>query len=159
VFLVPDHERTVFASFDRIRDLPAPRLAVFREPAWIDRLKALVPNAEVIGVDSIPAFVNAPAGWFDAMFTGFDRASAYSLLYPQFTAVVPEPGLGSVPIAMIVPVGEEALLDVVNAGVEVGTASGAFKEKLDYWIHGKGTQLERSPRWSVARDVLGWWQD
>jgi hypothetical protein len=38
-------------------------------------------------------------------------------------------------------------------------ASGVFTEKLDYWIHGKGAELERGPRWSIARDVLGWWQD
>jgi ABC-type amino acid transport substrate-binding protein len=158
-FLTPDENRNVFASLDRIRELPAPRIAVFREPAWIDRVKALVPNAEVIGVESIPEFVGAPAGRFDAMFTGFDRASAFSLMYPQFAPVLPEPGLGSVPIAIIVPTGEEALLDTMNAAVEVGTASGVFAEKLDYWVHGKGAALERRPRWSIGRDVLGWWRD
>jgi ABC-type amino acid transport substrate-binding protein len=158
-FLTPDEKRHVFASLDRIRELPAPRIAVFREPAWIDRVKALVPNAEVIGVESIPEFVGAPAGRFDAMFTGFDRASAYSLMYPQFAPVLPEPGLGSVPIAIIVPTGEEALLDTMNAAVDVGTASGVFAEKLDYWVHGKGAALARRPRGSIGRDVLGWWRD
>jgi Na+/H+-dicarboxylate symporter/ABC-type amino acid transport substrate-binding protein len=158
-FLTRDEQRNGFTSLDRIRELPAPRIAVLREQAWIDRVKALVPNAEVVGVDSIPAFINAPAGRFDAMYTGFDRASAYSLMYSQFAPVLPEPGIGSVPIAIIVPTGEEALLDIMNAAVEVGTASGVFTEKLDYWVHGKGAALERGPRWSIARDVFGWWQD
>jgi hypothetical protein len=64
-----------------------------------------------------------------------------------------------VPIAIIVPTGEEALLDTMNAAVDVGTASGVFAEKLDYWVHGKGAALARRPRGSIGRDVLGWWRD
>ena len=29
--------------------------------------------------------------------------------------------------------------------VEVGSADGVFAEKLDYWVHGKGTELETGP--------------
>jgi len=47
----------------------------------------------------------------------------------------------------------------VNAGVEVGRAEGVFVQKLDYWIHGQGTEQERGPRWSIGRNVLGWWKD
>jgi Na+/H+-dicarboxylate symporter/ABC-type amino acid transport substrate-binding protein len=158
-FLVHDYQRTVYSSLDGIQRLPAPRIAVLREPAWIDRLKAMFPNAEVVGVDSIMEFLDAPAGEFDSTFTGFDRASAFSLVYPQFAPVVPAPGMGSVPIAMIVPAGEPALLDFVNAGVEVGRAEGVFAEKLDYWIHGQGTVQERGPRWSIGRNVLGLWKN
>jgi ABC-type amino acid transport substrate-binding protein len=151
--------RTVFGSLDRIRGLAAPRIAVFREPEWIARVKALVPNAQVLGVETLAEFTDAPAGRFDAMFTGFDRAAASSLRHPQFTPVVPEPDLGSVPIAMIVPTGEESLVDTLNAMVEVGLASGLLRGKLDYWVHGRGAELERGPRWSIARNVLGWWRD
>jgi Na+/H+-dicarboxylate symporter/ABC-type amino acid transport substrate-binding protein len=158
-FLVPDYQRTVYSTLDGIRQLRAPRIAVLREAAWIDRLKALFPNAEVIPIDSITEFLEAPAGRFDSTFTGFDRASAFSLVYPQFAPVVPSPGLGSVPMAMIVPAGEPALLDFVNAGIDVGLADGVFTEKLDYWIHGQGTVLEQSPRWSIGSDVLGWWKN
>jgi Na+/H+-dicarboxylate symporter/ABC-type amino acid transport substrate-binding protein len=158
-FLVPDYQRTVYSTLDGIRQLRAPRIAVFREAAWIDRLKALFPNAEVIPIDSITEFLEAPAGRFDSTFTGFDRASAFSLVYSQFAPVVPSPGLGSVPMAMIVPAGEPALLDFVNAGIDVGLADGVFTEKLDYWIHGQGAVQERGPRWSIGSDVLGWWKN
>jgi Na+/H+-dicarboxylate symporter/ABC-type amino acid transport substrate-binding protein len=158
-FLTLDYRRDEFASPDRIRQLASPRIAVFREKEWIDMLKARLPNADVIGVDSIPEFINAPAGRFDAMFTGYDRALAYSMAWPQFAAVLPSPDFGSVPIAIAVPAGEEALVDYANAVVEVGNASGVFKEKLDYWIQGKGSQLEKEPRWSIGRNVLGWWKD
>ena len=158
-FLAPDYKRNLFANLERIRELPSPRIAVFREREFMDRLKAFVPNAEVTPVDSIPEFLEAPSGRFDAMLTGLDRATAYSLMWPQFSAVVPTPNLGGVPIAIIVPKGEEALLDLVNAVVDVDLANGLFKEKLDYWVRGQGAQVERAPRWSLGANVFGWWED
>ena len=158
-FLVPDHVREVYASLDLLRRQRALRIAVYRAPEWMARLRVLLPNAKVIAVDSIREFVAAPAGRFDAMYTGFDRASAVSLQYPQFAAVLPEPRLGSVPIAVMVPRGEQDLLDLVNATVEVAEAEGLLVQKLAYWIRGEGTRAETEPRWSVGRNILGWWKD
>jgi ABC-type amino acid transport substrate-binding protein len=157
-FLTLDHERNAYASVDSLRQLRAPRITVFREPEWIDMLQARLPNAEVIPIDSLLEYIKAPAGRFDATFTGYDRALAYSVAYPQFAAVVPTPDFGSIPIAISVPAGEQPLLDLANAFVEVGAAEGVFQEKLDYWIKGEGAQLEREPRWSIGRNVLGWWR-
>jgi ABC-type amino acid transport substrate-binding protein len=157
-FLTLDHQRNVFADLERVRQLAPLRLAVFNEREWIEMVKVRMPNAEVTPVESIPEFINAPEGRFDAMFTGYDRALAYSIAFPQFAAVVPTPDFGSIPLAISVPTGEEALRDLANAIVEVGSANGVFQEKLDYWIKGEGAQLEREPRWSIARNVLGWWK-
>jgi len=157
-FLVPDHEREVFASLERVRAWPNVRIAVIRVPEWIERLKVMLPDAEVVEVDSILEYVEAPAGRFDAMYTGFERATAYSLLHPRLSAVVPAPGLGGIPIALTVPEHEEDLLAFVNAWLEEERASGLIQAKLDYWVRGEGARAERGPRWSIGRDVLGWWQ-
>jgi polar amino acid transport system substrate-binding protein len=158
-FLVPDHRRELFASLDRTRREEGLRVAVLRVPEWIVRLKAVLPRAEVVPVDSILDFVTAPPGRLDAMYTGYGRATAYSLLYAQFAAVVPSPGLGSVPVAFTVPEGDEDLVQLVNAWLEQARASGLLEAKLDYWVRGKGARAEEGPRWSIARDVLGWWKD
>jgi hypothetical protein len=105
-FLTLDHEPNVYASLDSLRQLRAPRITVFREPEWIDMLRARLPNAEVIPIDSLLEYINAPAGRFDATFTGYDRALAYSVAYPQFAAVVPTPDFGSIPIAISVSAGK-----------------------------------------------------
>jgi len=130
---------------------------VLRAQEWIDRLQSLLPSAEVIPIGSITEFLDAPEGRFDATFTGFDRAAAYSLVAPQFGAVLPSPGLGSVPIAVAVPRGEHTLLEFFNAVVADGHASGLFANRLDYWIKGGGTRIEREPRWSIGGNVLGLW--
>jgi len=157
-FLVLDHQRDLFGSLERVRAQSGLRLAVVGVPEWRARLEALFPEAEVTPVHSIPAFVEAPEGEFDAMLTGYVRGAAFSLLYPRFSCVVPQPDLGSVPITVTVPQHEEALLEFVNSWVEEQRASGLVDAKVDYWIHGKGALAERRPRWSVGRDVLGWWR-
>lgn len=157
-FITLDYQRDVYASVDTIRRLKSPRIAVFNEREWLDMVKARLPNAEVIPINSFLEFINAPPGEFDAHFTGYDRALAYSIAYPQFAAVVPTPDFGSIPMAIAVPAGEEALRDLANSIVEVGTANGVFQEKLDYWIRGEGAEIEREPRWSIGRNVFGWWK-
>jgi ABC-type amino acid transport substrate-binding protein len=157
-FIVPDHQRTLFTSLERTRRHPGLRIAVLKGPEWIQRLQALLPDAEVIGVDSLLDFVDAPPGRFDAMYTGFARGTAMSLIHPQFATVIPEPGLGAVPIAFMVPEGEEDLLARLDAWVEQERASGLVAAKIDYWVRGKGARAEQGPRWSVAKDVLHWWK-
>jgi ABC-type amino acid transport substrate-binding protein len=157
-FMTRDHRRGDFSSVERIRALKQPRIAVLRVQEWIDRLNAVAPGAEVIPIGSLTEFLEAPEGRFDATFTGFDRATAYSLAYPQFGAVIPSPGLGSVPIAIAVPHGEPALLERFNAVVEDGLASGLFADRLNYWIKGGGARVEREPRWSIGGNVLGLWK-
>jgi Na+/H+-dicarboxylate symporter/ABC-type amino acid transport substrate-binding protein len=157
-FLTHDYRLSDFSTLENIRELHAPRLAVFREPEFIERLKALLPDAQITSVDSIPEFANAPPERFDAMFTGFDRGTAASLMYPEFGVVIPTPSPGSVPMAFIVPKGEESLLDVVNAIADVGSSSGLFQQKLDYWLGGPGRLADATPRWSIAGNVLGWWK-
>jgi hypothetical protein len=37
-------------------------------------------------------------------------------------------------------------------------ATGEIQQAYDYWIFGKGAE-KKEPRWSISKDVLGWWQD
>jgi len=156
--LVPDHERELFSSLDHARRREGLRVAVLRVPEWIARLRGALPRAEIVPVDTILDFVDAPPGHLDAMYTGYGRAVAQSLLHPRLAAVVPSPGLGSVPIAFTVPEGDEDLVQLVNAWLEQARASGLLEAKLDYWVRGKGARAEEGPRWSIGRDVLGWWR-
>lgn len=157
-FLVPDHKREIFTSIARAQQEQGLRIGVVGVPEWMGRLQALLPDAEITAVHSIPAFVEAPPGRYDAMFTGYARGAAFSLLYPQFSAVVPKPDLGRIPVTVTVPLGEEHLLEFVNSWVEEQKATGLVDSALDYWVRGEGAKQARGPRWSIGRDVLGWWR-
>jgi len=158
-FLVRDYERDTFTSLERVRRKKGLRIAVPLVPEWISRVKAQLPHADITVVDSIPTFVTSPEGRFDAMYTGYARGAAYSLLYPQFSVVIPQPDLGSVPIAITVPLDEESLLDLVDSWIESQRATGLVQAKLDYWVRGGGLQAAPGPRWSFGRDVLGLWKE
>jgi Na+/H+-dicarboxylate symporter/ABC-type amino acid transport substrate-binding protein len=158
-FVVRDHVRGAFATIEGLRRRPGLRIAVIGRPSWMQRLAALLPRAQIVPVGSPLDFIRAEPGRLDALYTGSARGTALSLVHPEFTAVVPEPGLGSVLIAFAVPEGEEELLARIDAWIDQERASGLLEAKLDYWVRGKGAKAEQGPRWSVARDVLGWWRE
>jgi hypothetical protein len=94
----------------------------------------------------------------DAYLTSWERACAMSLLYPELAPAQPTPSIGLFTVAYAVPQGEPDLLNVVDTFVEVQRANGRFDSARRYWILGEATR-DRRPRWSLARDVFGWWKD
>ena len=47
---------------------------------------------------------------------------------------------------------------MLDAFVDVQRTTGRLDSARTHWILGEATRT-RGPRWSVARDVLGWWQE
>jgi hypothetical protein len=43
----------------------------------------------------------------------------------------------------------------MNDWLKIEKATGDIEEIYDYWIQGNTAQT-KPPRWSIARDVLGW---
>ena len=149
-FLVLDHMRDSFQSVESIQKLKGVRIAVLNITAWMQRLEHVFPQAKLTPIDSIEVFLNDRSGRFDATYTGWERAAALSMIHPKYSPVVPEPGMGSTPLAYAVPKYEEDLLTYVNTWIAGRRASGLMKERLDYWVNGKGAGSVREPRWSIA---------
>ena len=97
-------------------------------------------------------------GSLDAMLTSWERASAWSLLYPELTAVATEPRQGATSLAYVLPRDEPELLRVVDTWIGVARGYERFASARRYWILGQAAR-QKKPRWSVARNVLGWWTD
>jgi Na+/H+-dicarboxylate symporter len=91
----------------------------------------------------------------DAFLVPAENASAWTLLYPHYTVVVPQPDPVKVPSAFGMALDADDLADVVNEWVVFATNEGMIQQAYDYWILGKGAG-RKEPRWSIARDVLGW---
>ncbi len=157
-FLVRDHNREEFSQLTKIQEMKSPRIAVHNIPSWIDRLQNTFPNAKIIPVESIELFVNDKNNRYDAMFTAWERATAWSLLRPELAPVIPEPGMGGFPLAYAVPKYEEDLLSFVNTWIEGRISSGLIQQKMDYWVYGRDAGKLREARWCIAANVLGWWK-
>jgi hypothetical protein len=84
-----------------------------------------------------------------------EHASAWSLMYPQDTAVVPLPDPVEVPSAFGLARESGELVDVVNEWVVFAEKTGLVQRSCEYCILGQGAQ-KPEPRWSIMRNVLGW---
>lgn len=80
---------------------------------------------------------------------------AWSLLHPQYSVVIPEPVLLRRPLAFGLARDADELGEYVDEWVTLQRARGNVARAYDYWVLGKGAE-SREPRWSIARDVLGW---
>ena len=91
----------------------------------------------------------------DAFLVPAENGSAWSLLHPEYTVVVPQPDPVKVPSAFGLALNAGELTDAVNEWVVFAANEGMIRRAYDYWILGQGAG-EKRPRWSILRDVLGW---
>jgi hypothetical protein len=91
----------------------------------------------------------------DAFLVPAENASAWTLLYPHYTVVVPQPDPVKIPSAFGLALDADDLADVVNEWVVFAMNEGMIQRAYDYWILGQGAG-EKQPRWSIVRNVLGW---
>jgi len=91
----------------------------------------------------------------DGFLMPAEHASAWSLLYPQYTVVVPQPDPVELPSAFGLARDAGELVEVVNEWVLFAEKSGLIRQSYDYWILGQGAK-KTPQRWSIMRDVLDW---
>ncbi len=129
-------------------------IAVEKGSYYADVLRATNPTMHVVELASGLDFFRSP-GAADVLFTSAEEGSAYTLMYPRYTVVVPE--FAQPPLFLAYPVrkGEPAWLGLVNNWLTIEQLSGDQQAQYDYWITGK-TAAVQQPRWSVIRDVFGW---
>ena len=129
------------------------KLGIINAPYYVSKAKEYLPQAELVLVDSPRQFFTGKSEDFDGLVYSAEAGSAWTLLYPAFSVVVPQPDVLAVPLRYGMPRGERDLADFVNTWIELKTKDQTIRVLYDYWILGQ-TGVERSPRWSVIRDVL-----
>jgi ABC-type amino acid transport substrate-binding protein len=114
------------------------------------------------GVDLHFVTVASPKDFFEGRAPGVDAfgmlaesGAAWSILYPAFAVVVPQPGPIAMPIGVGMHRGDAELAGLVNDWLVIQRSSGLLAQARDYWVLGQGASPKR-PRWSVYSDVLGW---
>ena len=155
-FLVEDYRREEFAELASLRARRL-RIGALPIPEWIEAVRRALPNAEIVPVQSVRDYAEKRVP-LDAMLTSWERACAWSLLYPELGPVAPTPRAGATALAYVLPRDEPDLLRTVNTFIDVMRGFGRFESARQYWVLGKAAR-QRRPRWSVARDVLGWFAE
>jgi Na+/H+-dicarboxylate symporter/ABC-type amino acid transport substrate-binding protein len=154
-FIVKDHRRQEFSSWDAVRRLKAPLIGIPNVRYYIDKVRQYLPQATLTVVNSPKEFFELRGETLDAYVFGAESGSAWSLLYPAYTVVIPQPDTLAVPLAYPMARGETELVNFVNTWIELKKKDKTIAALYDYWILGKNAAPQQ-PRWSVIRNVLHW---
>ncbi|MEW4454002.1 cation:dicarboxylase symporter family transporter [Bremerella sp. JC817] len=153
-FIVPDHRKHEFSRFTNLRSIDRLRIAVLERPyfgAWIQNT---APEAEVVLIDSPQEFFEKPDN-YDALVMSAEAGSAWTLLYPSYSVVVPDDAHLKVSVGYPMPLEAKRLQDVVSRWIELKKNDGTIDSLYAHWIEGQSTKNRRA-RWNVMTDLLGW---
>jgi Na+/H+-dicarboxylate symporter/ABC-type amino acid transport substrate-binding protein len=158
-FIVPDHQRHAFQSWDAIRQRGASvRIAVPGNPEAIAIVRSLLPEASLVPLDSLGDQRKLLASEFpgiDAIADLSEAGAAWTLLYPRFNLVVPKPVVFT-PLGVAVARGNQSLAQTLDAWIIAEKAKGTLDALYRYWMLGEAARSGKPPRWSVIRNVLHW---
>ena len=155
-FVVPDDRRERYASWNAIRDQGPLTIAVIDLPYYVLRLRELLPHAVIQVHQALaPLFDQAAATGIDAIALPAERGSAWTLIHPEYSVVVPGPDPIRLPLAYPIGRRDERFARLVNTWIGLKRKDGTLDAAYRYWILGQDAS-PRPPRWSIIRDVLHW---
>jgi proton glutamate symport protein len=152
-FVVPDHKRQEFTTWGRLRERDDLRLLSPDVPYFVDLVKDRLPNATITAVDDIRTHLRDGFADADGMLCAAEAGSAWTLIYPSFAVVVPQPGHVRIPLAYPMPTNAPDLKDFVDTWIVLERDQGRIDDLFEHWILGRAVKAARR-RWSILNDVL-----
>jgi ABC-type amino acid transport substrate-binding protein len=153
-FVVPDHRRAEFSSAEWIRAQDRLRVAAPDLPNFLVVLRREFPNLEVVPVPmpTVEQYLKGEGQQVDALSLTAERGSFLTLLYPAFSAAVPNPLEIRLPLAY--PVGRRDLemTRYLATWIDLRRKDGTIRAFYEHWILGRAAAA-RTPRWSILQSV------
>ena len=154
--IVRDHLRDQFATWSGIRGRAGVRLGIPDVSYYAEKVDTGLPNVTLSRFQSVEAMFNGTtAGDLDGLVLTAERGSAWTLMHPEYSVVVPTPGLIKVPLAYPIARHDAAFAAFIDAWIELKKKDGTIERLYDYWILGRNA-TPTQPRWSIIRNVLHW---
>jgi Na+/H+-dicarboxylate symporter/ABC-type amino acid transport substrate-binding protein len=153
--LVRDEDRNRFESWSAINQAGRLAIAVPDVPYYVERIRQLIPGAAIRHFDDVSALLAGETADIDAIALPAERGSAWTLLFPRYTVVVPAPSRIRLPLAYPMARGDQAFAAFINTWIELKRKDGTIDRLYEHWILGRSAQGP-TRRWSIMRDVLHW---
>ncbi|HBI83146.1 cation:dicarboxylase symporter family transporter [Orrella sp. NBD-18] len=156
--VVKDEDLYKFKSVAQIRERGYLKVGLSTDDMGIaqlfkGRLKGV--QVEFVEIKSIGDYFDNKYPDLDGMFMLASSASAWSILNPGFSVVVPQPTLLRLPVGIATHRLNEGLSNYINYWLSIVQANGAIDRAYAHWVLGKDVN-KRVRRWSIKEDVLGW---
>ncbi|MEJ2086746.1 MAG: ABC transporter substrate-binding protein [Acidobacteriota bacterium] len=158
--VVLDHRKKEFETIDSIRRIDNLKVAVLEGSFYVERLRYVLPR---VGIEAEIIEIARERDYFsgqieaDALMTSAEAASAFTLFYPDYHVEIPlRP---PVKVATVFGAAKDAneLEAFLTAWIELRKRDRTIEFLYNHWILGADARRYK-PRWSIARDVLGWMQ-
>jgi len=155
--VVKDHRRKEFATIEDLKRMKDLKVGIRASYADYYRKKAeeKFPHVKLIKLQSKRDFFEKKGDELDALLTSAEAGAAWTLLYPEYVVVVPQPATETVPVGYAMAYGADRLSAFMNRWIELKKKDGTIERLYNYWILGHGA-VEKEPRWSIIRNVLKW---
>ena len=157
--IVPEGNRKEFGSWDSLRQRGKVRIAQSAFHSLPNSTVSNLPWIEFVPLNTFEqqrTFFENDGKGADAFMDTAEEGAAWTLLYPRFAVIVPEP-IVRVPVVYLAARNNPLVLEALNTWLLVERETGGIGQLEAYWIEGKQDAVAL-PRWSVIRDLLGWIQ-
>jgi Na+/H+-dicarboxylate symporter len=106
-------------------------------------------------INNFKAFFSQTDDALDALLVDVEIGTAWTLLHPEYTVVIPQSSVLKMPSGFAVAKGQDDFAALLGRWVAAKRSTGEIQAAYDYWILGGGAE-KKKPRWSIGKDVLGW---
>jgi Na+/H+-dicarboxylate symporter/ABC-type amino acid transport substrate-binding protein len=159
--VVRDYRRQEFSEPERLLEneeltIAYPGPIAYVRPAVEQALSGL--DITWLQINNFEEFFKQEDESIDALIVEAEIGTAWTLLHPEYTVVIPKSSALKTPLGFAVPKGQHDFAALLSRWLNAKKSSGEIQAAYDYWILGKGAE-KKELRWSIARDVLGWWDD
>lgn len=153
--LLSDSKRDDFAELYNIRSMETLNIGVGKSTYYQHWAKQHFPNANIIEIDDIRLFLKGKYPKVDAVLYSTEVGSAWSMLYPEFSAIIPKGLKLKAPVGLVLPKGQGDYVQFIDTWLKLKQDNGFQQKVYDYWILGHNPEAKK-PRWSVMKNVLDW---
>ncbi len=153
--IVNDAKRDEFSDLYAIQAMNNLNLGVGKSKYYQEVVKEFFPNARLTQVNNIRLFLKGKYKDVDALIYSTEAGSAWTMLYPNYSALIPKHLKFRAPVGFVLPKGQVDFVLYMNTWLKLKKENGFHDKVYDYWILGENPKAIK-PRWSVMKDVLGW---
>ncbi len=113
-FVIPDYRKQEFADIDEIRRRDDLTITELDDEYLARRIKENFPKATIEPIRSYLQFFEGDIGTWDALAISAEAGSAWSLLYPKYGVVIPNPRISTYPVDYGAAMGNQNMLVYLN---------------------------------------------
>jgi len=153
--ILKDSRKDDFNSVEKINAKENVTLGFPSNPYYKSLAQTFFPNTKLIDVENPRKYVRGHYKNVDALIFSTETGSAWAMLYPEYSAIVPMGLKLRVPVGLSLPKGKVEYLQYINTWLRLKKENGFQQKVYNYWILGQNPKA-KEPRWSVIRNVFGW---